>query len=141
MYNAIDLAKYIVSKCIKDDSPISNLQLQKIMFCIQKDFLSRDEIAFPDDIEAWPFGPAIPDVYYHYCGFGVMPISFSIENFDISLKPEDTTIIDNIIESKRTLEPWELLPETNKPGGAWDQVHQECGKSKVIPIDLIKQLE
>lgn len=31
MYTAMDLSKYIVSKCIEDGEPISNLQLQKIL--------------------------------------------------------------------------------------------------------------
>ena len=51
MYTAIDLSKYIVSKCIHERQPISNLQLQKILYYIQKDFLSRGEIAFSDDID------------------------------------------------------------------------------------------
>lgn len=68
MYNAIDLSKYIVSKCVTDGHPISNLQLQKILYYIQKDFLQRDEVAFSDNIEAWQFGPVVPNVYYHYCG-------------------------------------------------------------------------
>lgn len=29
MYKALDLANYIVDKCIKDDAPITNLQLQR----------------------------------------------------------------------------------------------------------------
>ena len=70
MYGALDLSKYIVAKCIEDGLPISNLQLQKILYYIQKDFLKRDEMAFPDDIEAWQFGPVVPNVYYYYCGYG-----------------------------------------------------------------------
>ena len=38
MYKALDLANYIVDKCIKDDAPITNLQLQRILYFIQKDF-------------------------------------------------------------------------------------------------------
>ena len=56
MYTAIDLSKYIVSKCIRERQPVSNLQLQKILYYIQKDYLSRGDIAFSDDIEAWPCG-------------------------------------------------------------------------------------
>ena len=64
MYTAIDLSKYIVSKCINDGYPISNLQFRKILYYIQKDFLSRDDLAFSDGIEAWQFGPVVPNVYY-----------------------------------------------------------------------------
>ena len=50
MYTALDFAKYIVKKCIDDGHPISNLQLQKILYYIQKDFLRRGDIAFEDDM-------------------------------------------------------------------------------------------
>lgn len=137
MYAAIDLSKYIISKCIDDGHPISNLQLQKILYYIQKDFLSRDDIAFSDDIEAWQFGPVVPNVYYYYCGYGAMPISFAHERFDIESKDEPT--VDIIVESKRILDPWVLVEETHKANGAWDQIYQKgLGNHKVIPTDLIK---
>lgn len=137
MYTAIDLSKYIVSKCINDDHPISNLQLQKILYYIQKDFLSRDDIAFSDDIEAWQFGPVVPNVYYHYCGYGAMPISSTHERFDIDTK--DKPAINQIIENKRILDPWTMVAETHKPNGAWDQIYKKgLGNHQVIPIELIK---
>lgn len=57
MYKAMDLANYIVDKCIKDNVPITNLQLQRILYFVQKDFLKRGSPAFLDEIEAWEFGP------------------------------------------------------------------------------------
>ena len=119
--------------------PISNLQLQKILYYIQKNFLNRNSIAFPDNIEAWPFGPVVPDVYYHYCGYGAMPIMSSHESFPVHLEPEDTAVIDNIVEEKRQLNPWTMVAETHKANGAWDQIYQNgAGSHKVIPTDLIK---
>lgn len=138
MYSAIELSKYIVTKCIKDDSPISNLQLQKILYYIQKDYLMRDDIAFTDDIEAWQFGPVVPNVYYRFCGFGAMPITSTFESFDIV--GHNLKIIDGIVEEKRTLDPWEMVEETHKKGGAWEQIYQNgLGNHKVIPRDLIKK--
>ena len=63
MYSALELSKYIVTKCINDGEPISNLQLQKILYYIQRDFLRQGEAAFSDTIEAWQFGPVVPNVY------------------------------------------------------------------------------
>lgn len=34
MYKTLDVAKYIINKCINDNFPISNMQLQKILYCI-----------------------------------------------------------------------------------------------------------
>ena len=76
--SAVDLSKYIVTKCAVDDCPISNLQLQKILYYIQKYFLKHDSIAFYDDIEAWQFGPVVPSSYYRFCGFGAMPIDLMV---------------------------------------------------------------
>ena len=137
MYTAIDLSKYIVFKCIKDRHPISNLQLQKILFYIQKEFLSKGKIAFADDIEAWQFGPVVPDVYYYFCGFGAMPISMMQGEY--SIEEQDKVIVDDIIETKRSLDPWVLVAETHKPGGAWDRIYRNgLGNHHVIPTELIR---
>lgn len=139
MCDAIELAKYIVSKCIDDDKPISNLQLQKILFYIQKDFIKRGKLAFPDDIKAWQFGPVVPDVYYHYCGHGATPIFYKYEETNVELN--DKNRIDSIIEDKRELNPWEMVQETHKSGGAWDIIYKDGqGNRNIIPTDLIKNL-
>ena len=137
MYKAMELSTYIVSKCIKEDCPISNLQLQKILYYIQKAFLDRGDRAFSDNIEAWQFGPVVPNVYDHYCGYGAMPISFSSIKYDVA--KEDKQLIDSIVESKRVLAPWDLVEETHKKGGAWDKTYKNgSGSHEVIPTELIK---
>lgn len=79
-YKAMDVAKYIITKCTRDEHPISNLQLQKILYILQKEYLQRDQkCLFFDDFEAWAFGPNIPNVYYYFCGFG------SIQKYNLSL--------------------------------------------------------
>ena len=139
MYTALDLSKYIVKKCIDDGHPINNLQLQKILYYIQKDFLSRGDLAFLDDIEAWQFGPVVPNVYYHYCGYGVMPITFVNGSAEIS--DYDIGILNPIIEVKRALNPWDMVAETQKPDGAWAQVYKNGeGNRHVIPTDLIRKV-
>lgn len=137
MYNAIDLSKYIVSKCVADGEPISNLQLQKILYYIQKVFLQRGEIAFTDDIEAWQFGPVVPNVYYHFCGFGAMPIYIANDTFSIAAT--DALYIDKIVEEKRKLNPWDMVAETHKDDGAWAKIYRGgLGNRCVIPTELIK---
>ena len=137
MYKAMELSTYFVSKCIKEDCPISNLQLQKILYYIQKAFLDRGDRAFSDNIEAWQFGPVVPNVYDHYCGYGAMPISFSSIKYDVAKK--DKQLIDSIVESKRVLAPWDLVEETHKKGGAWDKTYKNgSGSHEVIPTELIK---
>lgn len=104
MYMAVDIAKYIINKCTIEQCPISNLQLQKILYCIQRDFLQNDMLAFDDDFEAWPFGPVIPEVYYRYCGFGALGICMK---YDVDVDSDYAAIINPIIERKRMMNSWD----------------------------------
>lgn len=137
MYDALELSKYIIAKCVKDEQPISNLQLQKILYYIQKCFVQADRLAFSDDIEAWRFGPVVPNVYYYFCGSGALPIILPYKGE----KPEscDKVTIDSIVEEKRAISPWDMVHDTHKKGGAWDRVYKGgLGDRHTIPIQLIK---
>lgn len=140
MYKAMDLANYIVDKCIKDNVPITNLQLQRILYFVQKDFLKRGSPAFSDYIEAWEFGPVVPNVYFYFCGFGATPISISRDS--VPNLTSDKNIIDNIVEAKRDLDSWVTAKEANKITGAWSKVFNDGkGSQHIIPVDLIKELD
>lgn len=73
MYRAIDIAKYVVTKCVRDSHPISNLRLQEILYYLQKKYISIGSQLFGDPIEAWEFGPIVPDVYYKFVALGLKP--------------------------------------------------------------------
>ena len=47
MYSALSMAKYIIDKCTKDKYPISNLQLQKILYYIQRELMYSCTIRTP----------------------------------------------------------------------------------------------
>ncbi len=136
---ALDVAKYILNKCTNDNHPISNLQLQKILYYIQHDFLVRNnKPLFDDDFEAWKFGPAIPVVYYRYCGAGGMKLN---ETYNISLNffNKDKIKLDKIIEDKRKLDPWTMVRQTHAEGKAWDIVFKDgAGFREIINKQDIK---
>lgn len=137
-YKAIDIAKYVINKCTVEQHPISNLQLQKILFYIQKAFLESNMLAFIDEFEAWQFGPVVPEVYYLYCGFGSLCIRMK---YQIELPSNYLAIMNPIIETKRLLNPWNMVEDTHRPGKAWDQIYNNgLGNHKTIPNNLIKNL-
>lgn len=131
MQSASELSRYIVDKCIADGNPVTNMQLQKILYYIQKEFIKNGSQAFSDSIEAWVWGAVIPNVYYDFCGFGSMPISFNYSNV-IELNTDDSKVINKIIEEKRSLNPWDL---TDK---CWEKVYNNGkGDHAIIPISLM----
>jgi uncharacterized phage-associated protein len=136
-YSAIEIAKYMIKKCNDEECPITNLQVQKILYFLQREYLQNKGIPlFVEDIQAWQFGPVVPEVYYEYCAFGAMPITISNVSFEIC--SSDSLTIDPIIDDKKNKYPWDLVSETHKPGGAWEIIYDGGkGNKKVIPHDLI----
>lgn len=136
MYLALDIAKYAIDKCTRESYPISNLQLQKILYYVQREFLQQGTKAFSEEIEAWQFGPVVPQVYKHYCGFGALPIRMK---YKVALNQKDVIIINPIIEKKRILNPWDMVSDTHSPGKAWDLIYRNgLGDHQIIPQELIK---
>jgi uncharacterized phage-associated protein len=139
-YRAMDIAKYVISKCTEDKKPITNLQLQKILFFIQRDYLKENSCPlFSDDVEAWQFGPVVADVYYAFCGMGSMKILGEYTP-STSIEKNDRCFIDKIVEAKREKYPWDLVRESHKKDGAWDTIFQNGeGNHCIIPIKLIAE--
>lgn len=138
MYKAIDIAKYVITISTEEGSPISNLQLQKILYYIQLHWLEKfDEPLFEDSIAAWQFGPVVPNVYYMFCGYGGTKI---VSTYDVIINDSVCDEINPIIRAKRALYPWDLVGDTHRPGGAWDKTYENGrGDHKIISIDLIKK--
>ena len=137
-YNVLDIAKYVINKCTKENHPISNLQQQKILYFIQGKWLKKNNTPLFDSvIAAWQYRPVVPEVYYVFCGYGAGKILSTYQNLNI---PDSiTSVIDPIIEEKRDCYSWDLVDETNKSGNAWDTIYQNGeGSHCAIPIDLIR---
>lgn len=132
---ALELAKYIVTKCARDKKQISNLQLCHILYIIQRESLWRyGKRAFDDRFEAWAFGAVIVNVYYYFCGNGGMPI---MSTYDAKV-PENRSFVDEIVEKTRELEPWDLTKMAYTRGCAWEIIFDKGrGNRKIIPDDLM----
>ncbi len=113
---AIDVARYIIQYSNERNYGVSNLRLQKLLYFVQAASLSltKDkQPCFCEEIEAWEFGPVVPEVYRKYkCyGNGNIPTSDIYETksgniwdaerhvFDKHVLPKwQREIIENVIE-------------------------------------------
>lgn len=67
-----------------------------------------------------------------------MPITMSYDNCDI--QNCDKRIINSIVETKRVLNPWDMIKETHEPNGAWAKTYNNgLGDHNVISVELIKE--
>lgn len=107
IYKVLDVCRHVINYSNEKDYGISNLKLQKILYFIQAFFLvSTPEQCFEERIEAWDFGPVVPEAYREYKQFGsgdIPSVSYII-NFDK----------DDIWESKVTKYNDNILSEEDK---------------------------
>lgn len=71
VYNVLDVCRHIVNYSNEQEYGISNLKLQKVLYFVQAFFLiNTQNKCFEQKIEAWDFGPVIPEAYREYKQFG-----------------------------------------------------------------------
>lgn len=67
MYDVIDIVNHIILQANNNETPITNLLLQKILYYLNAEHLVRKgERLFSDKIEKWGYGPVIPVVYTEF---------------------------------------------------------------------------
>ena len=139
-YNAMDVAKYIVTYCTENDNPVSNLKLQKMMYFFWIDYYIRTgTYLFDNKMCAWKFGPVAPEVYFAFSVYAGNPI---IRSFPTSINDNDRMILDEFIEHYMSIPVSELVRQSHRTGGAWDVVYQNgSGIRKDIPFPLIIEKE
>ncbi len=147
-YNIYNIVLYIIDRCIKANSPVSNLQIQKILYYVQANFLVNNETpCFKEDILNWRYGPVIEEVYSELREFSSDPIEetptlmvFSLETFkyekielNIEEFKENTKLIDDVVDSYMHMRAFELVKKTHQEN-PW----LETNRNEVIPKELIK---
>lgn len=121
MEKAINIAKYIVDKHEEEKIPINNITLNKMLYLIQEENVRcKGEKCFSEDMQAWDFGPVVPEVYWHYCGIGAFPL-FNIDK--INTKINNKEIIDKIINEYKGKKPWDYAKKIMKTGSPYDKAY------------------
>ena len=138
-YSVNDVARYVVDKCFMDGNPVSNLQLQKILYFLQLFFIEMyGTLMFPEEFEAWPYGPVMPSVYRRFSRFGGAPIEMSFKDADAFLKGQHKDVLDIAIKVLSSKSPWDLVRVSHADGSPWDVVYNRRQQHKgVIPNEMV----
>lgn len=103
-YKVLDVSRYVINYSNEKEYGISNLKLQKILYFIQAFFLiSASKSCFKEKIEAWDFGPVVPEAYREYKQFGggdIPSISYIIDFNDENIWESDIVEYEDDIISK-----------------------------------------
>ncbi len=69
------VANFMIGRSLKQGPPITHLQLQKLV-CISYGFYfaQTNGKLFQEKIEAWPYGPIVPELYHEFKRFESFPL-------------------------------------------------------------------
>jgi uncharacterized phage-associated protein len=140
--SAIDIASYFIELASNiNENDLTNLKLQKLLYFAQGKYLSKyDAPLFKENIEAWPLGPVVREVYNEYKGCGAFPITV----FDIKVKHTKNIpanikkFLNEIWEDRGKFSASYLVSLTHKKGTAWYETFKGKGNYSVISRDLLK---
>lgn len=154
IYRVLEVCRHVINYSNKQDYGISNLKLQKVLYFIQAYFLiTNGAHCFAEEIEAWDFGPVVPEAYQEYkqYGSGDIPtiesyILFNKNNIwdskrikfnDNSITDRDKKIIDKVVDKFSDYSATDLVAITHRQL-PWIDYYVE-GKHNVIPCEAIKK--
>lgn len=102
-YNALDLAKKIVNIAGDMGFSITSLQLQKVMYYVQGNYMKAfSEKAFEEDILCWDYGPVVESVWRFFNRYGRYPIKHKFET-SVELTEHEKNLIETILKEKTHL--------------------------------------
>lgn len=139
MYSVLDVARYIIWYCKKQGYNISNLKLQKILYFVQADFLvSNSTPCFEEEIEAWDFGPVIPEVYHKFKVYGSSNIPKSEGlNSSILILKKDRDLIKEMVDQCAEYSASALVEITHNQD-PWNNAYRK-GYNKIISKSAIQE--
>lgn len=143
MYRAKQVARYIIDKCLREEKPVNNLNLQNMLYFMWIGYRKQtNRKLFDEKIFAWQFGPVVPEVYYDYCAYGGMDIDIRYDSDDVGIADRDARILDALIIKYQAYSVRQLVDMTRAKGKQWYCVYIECGRVKEeIPFSLIERME
>lgn len=141
--SALKFAEYFIDKANKEGKQITNKKLQKLLYYAQVwSLVLNEEKLFPERIEAWVHGPAIPSVYRKFKNFSFNSIRIDTSDFSINLTSKQKKLLDDIwkIYGKYDASYLEALSHSELP---WQEARKDVSisepSSNIISLKIAKE--
>ena len=137
-YDARQIANWFVDRAKRDGRQLSVMSLLKLVYIAHGWHLeTQGEPLFTNGIQAWQYGPVIPDVYRDFRKQGVTITEKVGTVDDASLARDDENLLEQIWQIYGGLSAFRLSDITHVTGGPWEQATRIGGYYANITNDLI----
>lgn len=141
MLDGLTVAMYVIDRCTRMGKPISNLQLQKILYYIQLNFYHHFNMQLiREEFEAWDYGPVIPAVYLYFRSYGATRICnlYESERGIFFENQRQEQLINRVIEVCTSVTAGKLVSISHSSNSPWAKVYERKHKNR-IPNNLIRE--
>lgn len=150
MYNSLSIANYFISIGIQENQPITQMKLQKLIYFAHGFYLAvKEKPLIRDEIQAWKYGPVIPQIYHRFKHYGNKPLlaqvqvlpSLGGEKEKIHLDKEIIDFLFHVWELFRKFDAIQISTLTHVGNSPWSQTVKSTGgllRNSKIDNNIIK---
>lgn len=143
MLNVKSVASYFIEQSsLLQENDLTNLKLQKILFYAQAETLHKVGVPlFNEPIEAWKYGPVVPQVYEWLKGCGAYPITaFDVDLASEEIDPAADRLLSDVWSRYNKYSAGYLVDKTHAEGSPWKTTYDKT-RNNEIPIADVKNAE
>lgn len=137
-YDARHIANWFIHHFKADGRTPTIMELLKLVYISHGWFLEINKRPlFNNQIEAWKFGPVIPDAYQAFRPQGVT-IDKALDDYDVEIDGETASLLAEIMRIYGSMSASDLSRITHVKGGPWDVATRSYGYFAPMDNDLIQ---
>jgi len=144
--STLAIANFFIRKSLKEEKPITQIKLQKLIFFAHGYYLAlKERPLVGEKIEAWQYGPVIPSVYHKFKKWGNKNIREVFLDYKDSsiINQEDIEFMDLVWHKFVNVSAAQMIKISHEENGPWDRA---IAKSKslvgfVVPNITINNLD
>jgi uncharacterized phage-associated protein len=132
-----DVANYFI--LLSDGGDLTNLKAQKLVYYAYGLYLARyNKRLFEEPIEAWAYGPVVPDLYHNFKQYKEQPIPLP-SSFNVNAIPEETRkFLQNVYVEYGEYKAKDLCDLSHIKHAPWDVVFNDDTKNYSINDSLLR---
>lgn len=140
MTDVLVIADEMLKVAKQNNKHLTPMKLVKILYIAHGFRLGRDDVPlFSNKIEAWKYGPIIPDLYRSTKKFGHKDIPFDLIGDTSVVSPEVRNFLEEVYYAYGHLSEVTLSYLTHQVGSPWDMIYSLYGQGENIPDETIKR--
>ncbi|MGQ3672296.1 Panacea domain-containing protein [Xanthobacter sp. TB0136] len=137
MYDARQVANWFVERAKEDGRSLTIMQLLKLVYIAHGWYLEMSKSPLiRNRIEAWQYGPVIPDVYEGFRPKGIK-VEEPVDGYEIPRNAFVDRVLNHVYDTYGKMTASRLSTLTHEVGGPWHKATSTYGYFAPITDDMI----